>query len=345
MTRSTASQVSQIGLEATPGTAVAATRRLGSLSITPSISAEAEPFKPEGMKFPTLVVLNKEWAEVDVEGIPTYEEVIVPLSGAVGTAVVSQVMDGATPTAAYEWVFTPLSSGPDAPKTFSLERGEHGVQVEKFSHLLFSAFGLEISRGEVTLSGSGFAKQATSGTTATTGLQTPAALTPIAPGHWSVYMADTQAALSIAGASDPAKRMARIISANPSIEDRYNPAWFVNQSEQSFTTFTESPDGVSGEFGLTMEADPVGMALLANFRAGDTKFVRLEALGPVVYNAGVQTNLRMMFRWDVAVKVQNAEGWSDEDGIYAIPWTFQPIHDATWGKAVQITVRNKVATL
>lgn len=345
MTRSTASQVSQIGLEATPGTAVAATRRLGSLTITPSITAEAEPFRPEGMKFPTLVVLNKEWAEVEGEGIPTYEEVIVPLSGAVDTATVSQVMDGATPTGAYEWVFVPETATPDAPKTFTLERGQHLEQVEKFTHMLFTSFGLEISRGEVTMSAGGFAKRATTGTTATTGLNTPTALTPIAPGHWSVYMADTQAALSSGAASDPAKRLARIISANPTIEDRFNPAWFVNQSEDSFTTFTESPDGVGGEFGMTVEADAVGMGLLANFRNGDTKFIRLEALGPVLYNAGVQTNLRAMFRWDMAVKVLNADGWGDEDGIYAIPWTFQPTHDATWNKAMQITVRNKVASL
>jgi len=345
MERSSVAQVSQIGLEATPGTAVAATKRLGSLSLSPSISTEAEPFRPEGLKFPTLMVLNREWTEVEGEGIPTYEEVIYPLSGAVDTAVVTQVMDGATPTGAYEWAFTPETTVADDPKTFTLERGQAGVQAERFSHLLFTQFGLDVSRSEVTMSVSGIAKAAEKGITPTPGLAVPTDLTPITPGQFSVYMADTHAALSVSGASDPAKRLGRVISTAPSIEDRYNPAWFVNQAEQSFTTWVENPDGVGGGFPLTVEANQEGMAHLDSLRSGALKFLRLEALGPVIYNAGAMPNLRMMFRWDMAVRVESAEGWSDEDGIYAIPWAFVAMHDSTWGKAQQITVRNEVASL
>lgn len=343
--RSSVAQVSQIGLEATPGTAVAATKRLGSLSITPSMQIEAEPFRPEGLKFPTLMVLNREWTEVDVEGVPTYEEVIYPLSGAVDTGVVAQVLDGATPTGAYEWAFTPETAVADDPKTFTLERGQAGVQAERFTHLLFTSFGIEVSRSEVSLSCSGLAKAAEKNIVPTAALPIPTALNPITPGQFSVYMADTQAALSTGGASDPAKRLGRVISTGPSIEDRYNPAWFVNSAEASFTTWVENPDGAGGAWPLTVEADAAGMAHLDTLRAGTQKFVRLEALGPIIYNAGAQLNLRHMFRWDMSVRVQGADSWSDEDGIYAIPWTFAPMHDTTWGKAQQITVRNKIASL
>lgn len=338
--RSSVAQVSQIGVEATPGTAVAATRRLGSLSVVPSISAEAEMFRPEGLKFPTVQVLNREWAEVDVEGTPTYEEVIIPLSGAIDTATVSQVMDGATPTGAYEWVFTPDSAAADAPKTFTLERGQDTVQAEQFTHLLFSGFGLEVSRTGVSLSGSGFAKRAASGFDMTNGLETPADLTPIAPGHFSVFLSDTVAGLATEG-----NRLTRVIGANPSVEDRYNPAWFVNGAEDSFTTWVENPDGVGGTFGLTVEADATGMAWLPRMRVGTTHYLRIEAEGPVIYNAGTQLDLRHLFQWDMAVKVENAESWSDEDGIYAIPWTLRPVHDATWGKAMTMKVRNTVSAL
>lgn len=347
MTRSTASQATQIGLEAVPGTAVPATRRLGSLSIAPSISAETNMFRPEGVKFPTVQVLNREWTTADVSGQPTYEEVVIPLSGAIDTAVVSQVMDGATPTGAYEWVFTPDSVAPDTPKTFTLERGQEGSSVEIASHLLFSGFGLEISRAGISLSGSAFARaivQAANGLTP--GLDIPDTLTPITPGSVCVYMSKvSQADLTdVGGASKAANRRGRVISANPSIEDRYNPAWFVNCTEPSFTTFTENPDGVGGAFALTEEADDLnGMSFLDDIRTGDTLWVRIEANGPVIYNAGVQPDLRHMFRWDMAVKVENVDSWSDEDGIYGIPWTLRPVHDGVWGKAHQITVRNKVA--
>lgn len=343
--RSSVAQVSQIGVEATPGTAVAATRRLGSLTITPSIQAENEAFRPEGLKFPTLMVQNREWSEVDVEGVPTYEEVVYPLTGAMDAATVAQVMDGTTATGAYEWTFTPETAVADDPKTFTLERGQAGVQAERFSHVLFTSFGIEVSRSQVSLSGSGLARSAEKGIVPTAGLPIPTTLNPITPGQFSVYLADTQVALSTGGASDPARRLGRVISANPSIEDRYNPAWFVNQAEASFTTWVENADGAGGSFPLTVEADAAGMAHLDTMRAGSLKFLRLEALGPVIYNAGVQLNLRHMFRWDMAVRVESADSWSDEDGIYAIPWTFLPMHDATWGKAQQVTVRNKVAAL
>lgn len=343
--RSSVAQVSQIGVESTPGTPVAATRRLGSLRVTPSITAEAEVDRPEGLKFGTTQTLNREWATADVSGKPTYEEVIIPLSGAVDVATVSQVMDSATPTGAYEWVFTPDSSAADAPKVFTLERGQDGVQVEKYSHLLFTGFGLNISRTGVELTGSAFAKSAVSGTSLTPALDIPTALHPITPGSVCVYMADTHAGLESGGVSDPTKRLTRVINANPSIEDKYVPAWFVNCAVSDFTTFVENADGVGGSFGLTAEADAVGMGLLAKLRNGDTVHVRIEANGPVIYNAGTKPNLTHLFQWDMALKIQNVEGQSDEDGIYAIPWTFSPVHDTTWGKAMSIKVRNTVPSL
>lgn len=343
--RSTVAQVAQIGVEATPGTAVPATRRLGSLSLSPSITNEADMFRPEGLKFATVQVQNREWADVSGTGKPTYEEVIIPLSGAMDAATVSEVLDGATPTGAYEWLFSPDPAQADAPKTFTLEKGQEGVQAERFAHLLFNSFGLTVSRTAADLTTSGFAKRAETGHDMTDGLAVPADLTPIAPGHFSVYMADTHAGLEVGGASDPAKRMGRVISANPSIEGRYTAAWFVNQAEGSFTTWVEAAEGAGGSFALNLEANTEGIALVDNLRAGDTLFVRLEALGPVIYDAGVQPDLRHMFRWDMAVKVQNAEPWADADGIYGLPFTLSPVYDGTWGKAHEVTVRNTVASL
>lgn len=343
--RSTVAQVAQIGVEATPGTAVPATRRLGSLSLTPQITSEADMFRPEGLKFATTQVQNREWADVSGTGKPTYEEVIIPLSGAMDVATVSEVTDGATPTGAYEWVFAPDPAQADAPRTFTLEKGQEGVQAERFAHLLFNSFGLSVSRTAADLTCGGFAKRAETGHDMTNGLAVPSDLTPIAPGQFSVYMASDPTDLEAAGVSSAAARMGRVISANPSIENRYTAAWFVNSAESSFTTWVESADGAGGNFSLNLEANAEGTALVDNLRQGDTLFVRLEALGPVIYDAGVMEDLRHMFRWDMAVKVQNAEPWADADGIYGLPFTLAPVYDGDWGKAHQITVRNTVQSL
>ena len=96
--RSSVAQVQQIGVEVTPGTAVAATRRLGAMTLTPSINAETDPYRPQGSKFPTVMTMNREWTELAMEGKPTYEEVVYPLA-MVGTApVVTELLDTATPT-------------------------------------------------------------------------------------------------------------------------------------------------------------------------------------------------------------------------------------------------------
>lgn len=339
MTRSTVAQVQQIGKETVAGTAVPATRRLGSLEINASVTSEAELFRARGMKFPTVQAQNREWAEVDLSGQATYEEIIYPLSGALDVATVAQVMDGGTPTGAWEWTFQPDSNAADAPVTFTLESGEDvSGQAERFAHVLFTQFGLDISRGGIGLSGSGFARKAEIAFDMTNGLSTQTGLTPILPGQVSVFADATYAGLGTT-------RLGRVVSAAPSIADRYNPAWFLDASQPSFTTFVENAAGAGGEFGLTVEADTAGMAWLTRLRTGVTYFVRVEAAGANIYNAGTKPNLTHLFRWDMAVKVSDVDAWSDEDGIYALPFTLAPVHDSTAGFAHRVMVRNTVQTL
>lgn len=338
--RQTVTQVQQIGKETTPGTAVAATRRLGSMSISPGVSAETEMFRPGGLKYATVQALNQEWAEGDVDGQPTYDEVMVPLGSLCGAPTTSQIMDSATPTGAYQHVFDPKSDVADVPVTWTFEQGD-AVQAERMAHMLFTEFSLELSRSEVSMGGSVLARAIQTGFTLTNGLAIPAALNPILPGHFSLYTATTGALLGTTQA-----QLLRVISANPSLGDKYAPAWFVNAAQPSFETVVETADGPTADMGMTVEADANGMALLARLRDGATVFLRLEAKGgPNIYNAGTQLNLQRRFCWDMAIKAREVDTWSDEDGIYAIPYTFQMVHDATWGRAQRITVVNTVTAL
>jgi hypothetical protein len=43
--------------------------------------------------------------------------------------------------------------------------------------------------------------------------------------------------------------------------------------------------------------------------------------------------------------VSDVGNFSDEDGVYAIEWTFDMVHDGTWGKAFTVAVVNKVTAL
>lgn len=89
-------QVSQIGVEVTPGTPVAATRRLVSMGLPLSPSREIQEFRPPGFKFTTGHVETRQWSEGSIgdgSGL-SYNEVQYPLSSLLSK--VTPVQQGTT---------------------------------------------------------------------------------------------------------------------------------------------------------------------------------------------------------------------------------------------------------
>src|SRR5687768_754043 len=113
-------QVCQIGVESTAGTAVAANKRLSALSLLPNVKANVQRFRPQGYKYPTVTALGKEWTEAPLTGVPTYTEIVYPLSSVLGTAVITTPGGGTTSRL---WTFNPSTTTDDAPKTFTIEMG------------------------------------------------------------------------------------------------------------------------------------------------------------------------------------------------------------------------------
>lgn len=328
MARSTVAQRVQVGVEDTPGTTVAANKSLGSLSFAMNPSVETSTFRPKGNKYPTVVAPNKEFAEGDLTGTPTYDEIVYALSSVFGKATVTTV--GAATT----WVFSPVSEGADDPQTYTVEEGD-AAQAERTSHVLVTDFSMDIARDEVSLDGSAIGQRVETGVALT-----PAAapvvpdLVPILPGQVCVYVSDDPATLG-----DPANRQGTVLHANPSIGGRFNPVWYLNCVLDSFGAFVEAPEP---DFAIDymVEANAAGMAWLDHYRDASTWYVRIEATGPEI-EAGVNYK----FTWDFAVKVDEPGEKSDEDGIYAISPALTVVHSPSWGKATQITVVNTVAAL
>ena len=72
------------------------------------------------------------------------------------------------------------------------------------------------------------------------------------------------------------------------------------------------------------EADAEGMELLPIMRTGATKYIRIEAIGPVI-GAGPGT---YKFTLDTACKVTDIGDFSDQEGVYAIEYTLGGFHDS-----------------
>lgn len=339
MARSTAAQSTQIGAEPinARGTAVPATKRLGSLGIPLSPEVESNARRMRGNKYPTVVEVNKEWATGDLEGSPTYDELVYPLSSILTQATTTQVMNGGTPTAAYVHTFEPASTAGDEPRTFTVEQGDT-THAERSSHVLFTDFTLTFSRDEVGISGSAFGTALERGITLTAN-PTPVAtdLVPVLPGQVCLYVSDDVATLGDEGTHLPTG-----LSVEYSVGSRFNPVWYLNCREDSFSGFVETPEP-DATANLTTEANAGGIAWADTFRTGATRFLRIEATGPQI-TAGVQASAYRL-TIDVAVKVLNPGAYSDEDGVYAIQPELQIVHDPAWGRAHRVTLVNTVAAL
>jgi hypothetical protein len=146
--RTTVLQSTQIGVEATPGTAVAATKQLQATSFEPAIHTEVTAFRPAGVKFSTLASLNKEWAGAGLSGQMSFSDLVYLLSGVLCQA--TPVQQGGA--AAYKWTFAPQHALGDTVKTFSVEYGDY-AQAERFAYGIVNDLTLAFTRDACEISG------------------------------------------------------------------------------------------------------------------------------------------------------------------------------------------------
>jgi hypothetical protein len=141
----------------------------------------------------------------------------------------------------------------------------------------------------------------------------------------SVYLADSAATLGAASALENA------LSAGWKMSGVWGQFWPLKRGE-SFTNVVDTD--LTAEVTLKVLADAGGMALLSNMREGASKFIRIGAISETMIGV---TSTPYSLTIDAALKVKSVSEFSDEDGVYAVEWTFDVVHDATWGKATEIT--------
>jgi hypothetical protein len=334
--RSAISQAVQIGVESTPGTLVAAPKRLGSMGFSIGPTIESNALRPTGTKYPTVQILGKEWTQADIDGMAVYTELPYAWSSVMSSPTVTSITDSATPTGATRWLFNSNTFGADNPKTYTVEQGD-ATRAHRFGNAIFTEYSWAWSRSEVSLGGSVFGKALEDAITLT---PTPTLLpqVPVKPADLSVFV-DT-AASGLGGT-----RLLRTLKGEFSIGDRYNPLWVVDATQPSFVATVESEPTV--EFKITQMADAAGMASLVAMRNGATRFFRLQAVGPNIYtgSGGSPLVVNHQCTIDVAGQVSDVSTFDEEDGVFAIEWTFTAVHDPTWGKAFQVEVITTTAAL
>ena len=325
--RSVISQAVQIGAETTAGTAVSASKLLNSMSFEPGVEFEATEFRPMGQKYRSMVVPAKEWMTWTIGGPAAYGEIVYPLSSILTTTTAS-----ASDTSARIWTFTPAARTEDTVKTYTIEQGS-SVRAHKSTYGIFTDYNLEFTRNGVEQTGTVMSQRLQDGITMSS---SPTAVEekPIIPTHVDLYIDSTSAGLGVT-------QMTRAFRVAVNIGGRFGPVWPLLSSATSFSSHVETEPTVEVE--LRLESDATGMGFLTQARAGDTRFVRVKCTSTEL--AGAAT-LTYELRVDMAMKIKAVSSpVEDEDGVAVVNYTGAIVYDATWTKALEARVINKVTAL
>jgi hypothetical protein len=262
----------QVGVETTPGTAVPANKRIDNLMYKFGVKGDFKETSGTGRKYPSVQQLNAEWVEGSFDGSLDYNSILYPFTGAMG--VTTPVAHGAS-AVAKDWIIDASLSGAKQPQTLSFEQGDPAVRAHKFAYGLTTKLGYKFSRKtDASMSGSILAQAVTDGITLT-GAPTPVVLSPIAGQHFDLYLDSTSAGLGVT-------QVLKSLSAEFNMDGIYGPAWYINRSNPSFSAHVDLNPTASVKF--MVAADAAGMASLGDMRTGVTKFLRVEAQGPVIDN-------------------------------------------------------------
>ncbi len=322
----TITQVTQLGVEATPGTSVAADKRM-QMKIEPSASIDITMYAPAGGKYNTLSALGKDFTEASFSGVANYNELAYIASSILAYSAPTQVNP---PTGtAYQWTFTPSQFSEDSIKTYTVETGS-SVRAWRFVYGLVTEWSYSIDREKFEISGSMIGRKLEDGITLTAN-PTMISLVPILPTGVSIYLDNTSGGLGTT-------KLTRVISAEFSISDRFSPVWPLDAALDSFAVHIETQP--KAQLTLTLEADSNGMALLSAARNGDKRFIRIKAEGPTI-----EGTTKYLFQHDMCCLVSEVGDFSDEDGLWAIQYTFDVVYDDGWGKAHTLQLINTLSAL
>jgi hypothetical protein len=272
--RGTVNVKTQIGVESTAGTSVAANKVLQAYDFKVGIKPTIQMVGASGRKYPASQLENKEWVGGTLTGSMDFNHLPYLLSSAWG--IISPVAHGASATAK-DWVGTPPVTGSTTPQTYTFEQGETATRAHKFTYGLVNKFGYKFTREMTECSGDLIGQPLSDGITMT-GSPTLVALAPIASKYWNVYLDATSAGLGTT-------QLVKTLSFDYEMGNIYLPAWFVNRATLGFTSHVDGDPTCVAK--LLLEADAQGMALLSTMQTGATGFLRAEALGLIIDN--VQT--------------------------------------------------------
>lgn len=323
-TRSEVDKGLQLGVETTPGTAVAANRKVPNIDIQWDPDLTIENFRPPGQKYDTSSVVHGALMRGTYSGVGDFNAMMYALAGYIGATIT-------TPgggTSSRNWAFVPVQSGRDSnQKTYTVERGDSAAaQVSAFTQ--FNSFKLDATRQSVKFGGNVFGRMASDGNTLTSS-PTLVAARPISAQQIKVYVDTSYASI---GTTLVTEAYGFSFSAG----DKFDPFFVFDGSATFNTTSEKAPDlGFSFKTAHNAQSRAWFNALTAN----STYFIRAAIIGPVLegsINEKVQLDLAARF-----APPKDDQG----GGVYGMEYSFNPIYDSTFNTTGGVYTINGVNLL
>ena len=313
----------QIGVESTPGTAVAANRKIRFWDARPQLQTESESRRPMGIKWPVAEVPTREWVQWQVESNAVdYTDITYLLASLLTNPVSAQI----AATSGYTHTFTPAVGALDAPRTLTIEQGQ-AARAHRAAFGMCTELVLEISRTGVSLRGQ-LVSRALEDDFTLTGSPLDLAERPTLPNEWSIYSDTTSAGLG-------GTKLGRIISARITLGNRFSPVWAIDAAESSWADRVEAVP--TGEVELMLAMDASAGTLLADLRNRVRKFWRFDGQGGT---DSIEAGADYVFAIDGAFDVRNFQEIGEDNGLVVGRCTLGLATDTTWGKAIEIALNN-----
>ncbi len=331
--RSWVTQGVQLGVEATPGTSVAANKKLTTVRISPGIQFNSEEVDPAGYKFITDIVPGQEWTEYEISGRSlSFTDIVYLLSSLLRTVTPTTPPTPANATAR-TWTFTPQPATDDTNTTFTIEQGS-AVRAHKATYFMVNELGLRFNRQRIELTGRGMGPQLQDNIALTAA---PTVVLPVKalPKKVDIWIDPTSAGLGTT-------KMLGVLEASFNVAGRYNPVWTLDSTKESYSGHVEG--AARAELRLLFKANSEGMAHLQKMRDGTVQYLRLKVTGP-----NIEAGNDYYFQVDMAGKIRVPDRFEESNGLIAVPWTFSSVYDSAFGaapgKAFTVEVQNALNAL
>lgn len=319
--------ITQLGIETTPGTAVATTVKFPSIDVEFSPEHTKQFFRGAGQKFNTIGVMNKNWAAGSYKGPLNYTELAYIFSSYANYAAPANVGTGGK-----GWTFNPALSAEDTIKTYTLERGDSN-DAAKVSNAVFNSADIEITRDTGTISGSVICKNFSFGNTLTAA-NSFIANQPVSMNDMSVYLDTSSAGLG-------GTKLTDVFRVSIKLPNKYDLKWVIDAAETSW-------DDIVSQYmtpKMTIEAEATSqMRTLYNSLKADNVsnyFFQAKAVGE---NIGASAD----YTWRFSSAVQMTDAKENRRGngdVYAYTFDFEIMGDTTWTKAWELYLVNTLASL